>query len=210
MTEQLLYDGRLHSPFFIFLRHPHQYSDADVLARFKLDSYQRAPHATRHGRHAILCDSGNWLMLADDWHYTLWHMKTTRPAMEALGTSHELYTCMVGDCDRSFDFVHYKQGRLARKYVVASPHFSDRRVVEDFGTPLPGEAALLRNDGYNIGIELAETLGIKTRFTMEELRIYVPERDAKIVAAPRDTRAVKARFLDWLGVRRTRGKAPND
>ncbi len=179
MRDQLLYDDRLHSPFFIFIRHPHGYSDLDILTRFKLISYQRSAQASPRGRHAIMCDAGDWTMLADDWYYTLWHMKTTRPAIEAMAECHELFACSEGDCDRSFDFVHYQTGRLARKYVVSSPHFSDRNVIEDFGIPLPREAVLLANDGCDIGIELAETLGIKTRFTNDELRVYIPLRDAE-------------------------------
>ncbi|MCB9925525.1 MAG: hypothetical protein H6822_25470 [Planctomycetaceae bacterium] len=179
MTDPLLYGGCLHSPFFIFIRQPHGYSDTEILALFKLSSYQRSTEPTPHGRHAIMADAGDWSMLADDWYYTLWHMKTTRPVIEGLAEYHEVYICMEGDCDRSFDFVHYRKGKLARKYVVSSPSYSNRVVAEDFGTPLPGEAALLKNDGYNIGIELAGTLGIKNRFTDDDLRIYTPPRDAK-------------------------------
>ncbi len=177
MTEQLLYDGRLHSPFFIFIRQPHGYSDAEILTYFKLNSYKRSTESTSGGRHAVMCEAGDWTMLADDWYYTLWHMKTTRPAIKAMVEYHELYVCTEGDCDRSFDFAHYRKGRLVRKYGVSSPSYSNRVVVEDFGTPLPGEAALLENDGYNIGIELAATLGIKNRFTDDDLRVYVPPRE---------------------------------
>ena len=52
-------------------------------------------------------------------------------------------------------------------------------VVEDFGTPLSGEAELLENDGDNIAVELANALGIKTRFAAHDLRIYIPLRDAE-------------------------------
>lgn len=180
MTDRLLYDGRLHSPFFIFIRQPHGYSEAEILARFELSSYQRTTASSFRGRHAIMCDAGDWTMLADDWYYTLWHMKTTRPAIEAIAEYHELYACSEGDCDRSFDFLHYHKGRLVRKYVVSSPSFSDRVVAHDFGTPLPGEAALLKDDGYNIGIELAATLGIQTRFTHEELRVYALPKDTSL------------------------------
>jgi hypothetical protein len=39
---------------------------------------------------------------------------------------------------------------------------------------LPGESTLLKNDGNYIGLALAETLGIKTRVTIPDLRIYSP------------------------------------
>jgi hypothetical protein len=177
MTDQLIHDGQLHSPFFIFVRQPHGLSDVQILALFALDAYERTSQPTRHGRHAIMSDGLGWTMLADDWYYTLWHLKTTRPAINELAKRNELYACTEGDCDRSFDFAHYKNGQLTREYVVRSPHFSDRQVVKNWGAPLPGEAGLLEKDGHNIGIELAAKLGIKIRFTMDELRIYVPSRD---------------------------------
>jgi hypothetical protein len=117
---------------------------------------------------------GSWTMLADDWHYTLWHMRTTRPAIEAIARLHEVYVCSEGDCDRSFDFAYWDNGRLAREYVVQSPRFTDRLIAKNWGAPLPGEAALLATDGCNIGIQLAASLGIQTRFMMEDLRIYGP------------------------------------
>ena len=45
-------------------------------------------------------------MVADDWHYTLWHMPSTRPALQALGRGCDVFACSVGDCDRSFDFAY--------------------------------------------------------------------------------------------------------
>lgn len=140
-----------------------------------------------------MCDSGGWLMLADDWYYTLWHKQSTRPAIGSIGASHEVFAYSVGEGDRSFDFVHYQNGKLARAYVVESPNYSDRIVVENIGTPLPGETALLREDGDNIGIQLAETLGIKTRFKDDELRIYVP---------PEEPQSLKKRFAMWQGLKR--------
>ena len=53
-------------------------------------------------------------MLADDWHYTLWHMESTRLAIEAIAKFHEIFACSEGDCDRSFDYVYYQDGRLMR------------------------------------------------------------------------------------------------
>src|SRR5262245_61293873 len=114
-AENLLYDGRLHSPFFIFIKHPHGYSDFDILARFQLGSYRRSRATSRLGRRAIMADAGSWTLLADDWYYTLWHLEPTWAAIEELGRSHEVFACSVGECDLSFDYVHYQEGRLKRK-----------------------------------------------------------------------------------------------
>jgi hypothetical protein len=165
---------RVPSPYFIFIRHSHGFSDEDLLTRFHLGSYQRSLTEPLIGPRAILANDENWTMLADDLLYTLWHMKLTRPAIEEIAQSHEVFACSEGDCDRSFDYVHYRDGRLARKYTVSSPHFTDRVVVEDVGATTCEELQLLKNDGENIGIQLAERMGIKTRFTSDDLRIYVP------------------------------------
>jgi hypothetical protein len=178
ILDELLFDGRLHSPFFIFIRQPHGYSDFDILANFQLGSYRRSTATSRLGRHAILSAAGNWTMVADDWRYTLWHMPSTRTVLEAIAKSHEVFTCSVGDCDLSFDYAHYQVGNLKRKYVVSSPHFTDRVVVEDFGAPSSDEVQLPQQAGDNPGIELAERMGIQTRFTSDSLRIYVPGCDA--------------------------------
>lgn len=174
MSAPLVHDGRLHSAFFIFIRQPHGYSDHDLLARFGLDSYQPTTDLLPRARHAILCDLGSWFMLADDLYYTLWHMKSTRPVIDALGKEHELFACSHGDCDESFDFVHYRNGNLVRKYIVDSPNFNDQVVTVNFGVPLPGEAALLKVGGVDIGMKLAETLGIRIRYTLDELRCFAP------------------------------------
>src|SRR5688572_20432498 len=96
MADQLLFEGRLHSPFFVFLRRPHPYSDGDVLKVFGIGSYRRAANVPSRGPYAILADAGDWLMLADDWCYTLWHMPTTRPAIESLAKTHEVFYCSEG------------------------------------------------------------------------------------------------------------------
>jgi len=178
MRDQFLYDGQLHSPFFVFLREPHGYSDQKLLAKFGLDDYRLAANVNSYGRHAIIANAGGWTMLADDGYYTLWHMKSTRRAIQKLARHHDLYTCSEGDCDRSFDFAFYANGQLLREYAVQSPRFTDRTISKDYGIPLPGEAELLRNNGCNIGIELAAGLGIKNRFELNDLRIYVPSRNS--------------------------------
>lgn len=174
MTDPLLYNGRLHSPFSLFIRKPHGFSDAELLIHFGLDNYQRTSNPTAFPCHAILADADGWILLADDWYYTLWHMKSTQTAIQNLSIDHDIFACSEGDCDRSFDYVYYNKGKLLRELIVHSPNYSDRIVYKEHGDFLLGEAELLLNDGYNIGIELAANLGMKTYFTMDELRVYVP------------------------------------
>jgi hypothetical protein len=177
MTEQLIFDGRLHSPYSIFLRQPHDYSDEDLLTLFGLGAYQLSNNPTHHGRRAILADADGWTLLSDDWYYTLWHMKTTRDVIRKLARSHDIFACTEGDCDRSFDYLYFRNGKLIREYVVHSPGFSDRNVHADHGPQIPGEDDLLVRDGDNIGIDVASLLGIKTRFCDDDLRVYASPRD---------------------------------
>lgn len=175
VIESLLVGGRLHAPYFIFLRGEGRYSDADLLRLFGLSAYRPTESPDRHGRYAILADDGRWTMLADDWRYTLWHMPSTRPSLEALAKNCDVFAGSVGDCDRSFDFVFYSGGRLSRRYAVADPDFRGGGVVEDSGTPLPGEAAAFREkDELALVLGVAAALGIRTDYAEQDLRVYAP------------------------------------
>ena len=170
--------GRLHAPYFIFLRCAGKNSDPDLLQWFGLADYQPAKGMPDVGRYVILGAAGEWSLVADDWYYTLWHKPLTRLVLAALGESCNVFACSVGDCDRSFDFVYYRDGRLVRRYVVADPHFQGGIVVEDVGEPLPGEAAVLRQSGeFEIVLAIASLLGIKTEYTEQDLRIYAAPRN---------------------------------
>jgi hypothetical protein len=115
-------DGdRIHSGFFIFIRHPHTYSDADILAHFNLASYRRSLNVARLDRYAVLVDDDEWTTVADDLYYTLWNMSTTRQVIEDIAKHHDVFACAEGDCDRSFDYMYFRNGHLARRYEVSSP-----------------------------------------------------------------------------------------
>ena len=66
------------------------------------------------------------------------------------------------------------KGALTRDYEVASPRFSDREVVRDIGAVSPAERTILQRDGDFIGLAVAALLGIPTRVTREDLRVYAP------------------------------------
>jgi hypothetical protein len=171
----LIVHGRLHAPYFIFLRCAGRYSDSDLLQRFGLADYRPRKGLPDRGRYAILAADGQWSLIADDWRYTLWHKPSTRPALVALAETCDVFACSVGDCDRSFDFVYYRDARLVRRFVVADPHFQGGVVVEDMGQPLPGEAtAFQQSDEFTIVLGIANSLGIKTDFSERDLRAYAP------------------------------------
>ena len=169
--------SELHVPYFIFLKCAGRYADADLLHRFGLVNYRRvaAASANELRRHAILADDGPWTLLADDWYYTLWHLPTTRPLLEELAQQCDVFACSVGDCDRSFDFVYFHDGRLLRKYVVADTNFRGRELFQNIGYPLPGEAAALEHaDEAQVIQTIAANLGLRTRYAQSELRYYAP------------------------------------
>ncbi|MCP4359372.1 MAG: hypothetical protein GY796_15265 [Chloroflexi bacterium] len=116
------------------------------------------------------------MLLADNWYYSLWHNPSTRPTIEQLAASFDVFACSVGDCDDSFDFVYYQNAQLVRKYVVTDPHFRGGSVTEDVGKPFPAESDILANTSNQLTmvLKLASSLGIKTDYKDHDLRIYVP------------------------------------
>ena len=173
MSDSLFIRGELHARTSSSYGVP-GYSDADLLQRLGLSAY-RATNYLGVGRYAVLADDGEWTMIADDWYYTLWHMPSTRPALEELGRSCDVFAGSVGDCDRSFVFVYYQSGRLVRRYVVADPDFRGGSVVENTGLPLPGEAAAFREaDELKIVLGVAASLGIRADYSERDVRVYAP------------------------------------
>ena len=139
----------------------------------------------------IIANDNQWTLIADDWLYTLWHMPSTRPALISLAESCDVFACSVGDSDQGFDFVYYENSRLIRRYVVEQHYDHPKRVVEDIGVPLPGEAsAFEQSDELKIVLAIASSLGIKTDYTEQDLRVYTPqiESDGDRWIAPSDVR----------------------
>lgn len=171
----VLVEGRLHAPYFLFLHCQGLFTDRQLLHQFGLTNYIPAKPTRPIQQSAILADAGGWCLLADDWYYTLWHKETTRPVLAQMGQSFDVFACSVGDCDRSFDFVYYRDGRLVRKYIVHSPRYTDQIVVENVGEPLPGEAtAFKESDEINLVLGVAASLGLKVKFEERDFRVYVP------------------------------------
>lgn len=137
---------------------------------FGLGKYQPVfQPISRLGRYAILADADGWTMLSDDPGYTLWNMKTTRPALCKIATTCEVFACLEGDAFPNFEYIYFVGGKVVREYVVG---LGGGRPIKNFGTMLPSEAAVWANGGYNIGVAVAACLGIKTRFRADEVRVY--------------------------------------
>lgn len=171
--------GKLHSPYFIFLCGNGDLSDRDLLQRFSLPTYDRTASPSAYGPYAILADDGTWNLVADDWRYTLWHMPSTRIAIAELAAHCDVFACSVGDIDHSYDIVYYRNSQLIRKFVVEDRDFKGGSVVENLGKPLLAEQAVFKQpDELQYVLDIASSLGIKTRYCETDLRIYCPPQSA--------------------------------
>ncbi len=169
----LIRNNQLLAPYFIFVRCANELSDIDLLQRFELSIYKQTQSVSLLDYYAILANDAAWTLLADNWRYSLWHNPSTRPAIEHLASSYDVFACSIGDCDDSFDFVYYQNAQLVRKYVVTDPHFRGGTVTEDFGEPFSSESNILTlPNQLTMVLKLASSLGIKTDYKDHDLRIY--------------------------------------
>ena len=162
--------GYLHAPFFIFFGREPQLTDEQILAHFALATHQRRDPLPPSCTYAVIADLGDWTMLADDWLYQLWHLPTTRPAIESLGKGRPVFAWSIGDIDDSFEFSLYQDGKLTRHYSV-----DHNQVVNiDVGERLLYETELLASD---LGLDtkmwrLTENAGIDIAVKLDRIRIY--------------------------------------
>lgn len=126
-----------------------------------------------HKRYLFLTEDNEWTHLMDDWFYTLWHDKEIRKQIKLLSENFEIFTCSVGDCDDSFDFTYFKQGKIIRQYIVEDFQFNGGEVVKDIGNPFPIEkTAIKKKDLYEKVITIAKSFKIKMNHEKEKVRIY--------------------------------------
>jgi len=168
------HDGRLYAGHFIFARCARELDDDAFLQRLGHTAYTLVASDPMPAPYAVVTSHGEWMGLADDWFYTTWYSPSTVLATAELALSHDVFTCTVGDTDASFDFAYYRNAALVRRYVVTDPNFRGGSVVEDIGERLPAEAELLDSgrDQLDIILGLAESLGIRTMYNEDQVRIY--------------------------------------
>lgn len=175
----LVHDGIVGSPCLIFLRAAGRFTDQGLLEYFGFSNYVPSDLAPMLGEYLLIASDNEWIMLADSWSYTLGNSESAYRLAADLGLSGiEVFLCSVGDTDRSFDFAYYLHGIMVRKYVVIDPDYKKPpKVVENTGVPLPGEAeAFLEKDEMRLVQSIARSLGIKTDYRRDELRVFVPRK----------------------------------
>ena len=106
----------------------------------------------------------------------LWHAKSTRATIRDFSLWHDVFACSVGDCDQSFDFIYYADGKLQRKYVVVDPDFKGGEVEIDHGIPFDVELmAFMLSDPTNIVLSIASSLEIRLARSPQNLRVYASD-----------------------------------
>jgi len=70
-NDMLYIEGRLHAPYFIFIKCARRYSDAERLQKLGVDSYQKLEPQQRAKSCLYLTEDSEWAHLMDDWLYTL-------------------------------------------------------------------------------------------------------------------------------------------
>jgi hypothetical protein len=157
----------VHSPFIVAIRATTP-TDSEVLEVLRLSHYRASELRDRSFRKQVfITNAGEWTLVADDWHYTIWHADNVwdaagdRGVTRACGRWGSVFAFWVGDSDESYGFDLFADGQHQRSLLVESPSYTDRKVRRDEGMPLPGETAeLCEKDAMTIVWTIAQTLGI--------------------------------------------------
>jgi hypothetical protein len=178
MKPPKIINGVLHSPYFIFIRAVGSLSDIEVLNLLGLGEFVLVPLVSDWSKpHIYLTEDHNWIHVADDWRYSLWH-KGRHQLVENLHRSIpevSIFACSVGDSDHSFEFAYYSTGRLLRHHTVEDKLYDKQKrvVTENFGEPLPGERKLTDiQDEQEYVLALASGLGVKMNHDLASIRCY--------------------------------------
>ena len=174
MKDPCIIRGRLHSPFFIYFRRDPPLTDEQILSHFGLTEHVSVEQLSGYHTYVVIMDVGEWTLLADDWHYHLWHQRSTKPAIATLAQQRDVFAWSIGDSDDSFAFCLYLDGQLLREYIVDSPNYNDQVVRVDFGEHLPLES-MLRFTRFSLAEDLhrlAAELGIRPQFAVDKLRLF--------------------------------------
>jgi len=174
-------NNRFSTPYFIFIKDNSKLSDKELFEKLGLENYElfsgNLERLFNAGglkkRYLFLTEDGEWKHLMDDWFYTLWHDKELKLKIKELSFDYDIFTCSVGDCDDSFDFVYYQKGNVKREYVVEDPKFNGGELVKNIGEPFRIEnIALSKNSPFEKVLTVANSLGIAINHDLKKIRCY--------------------------------------
>lgn len=171
-------NGVFHSPYFIFVRAAGHVSDSHLLNILDLRKFVRTEIVEDWSKpHIYLTDDGEWIHIADDWRYSLWH-KGQKQQVENLHDcmpEADIFTCSVGESDCSFHFEYYSGRQLLRRFEVEDKFYDKKRqsVVENIGNPLAPERNLSETgDELTYVLSIAAWAGVKISHNLDLIRCY--------------------------------------
>ena len=176
-----LIKNSFYTPYFIFIKDNSNLNDEELLKKIELEDYELVTdkselHASGNKinkRYLYITEDEKWKHLMDDWLYTLWHDKNVKTRIKNLSKEFEIFCCSIGDCNDSFDFVHYQNGKENREYVVVDPNFNGGQITKEFGRPFEIENIALSKKGQLEKVLLiAQSLGINTNHRLDKVRCY--------------------------------------
>lgn len=167
MDPYWLPDGSLHAPYFVCIRRP-ELDDLALLDRLGVGGVEPvSAELELWDPHLFVIHDRDWVQVADNWRYLLWHSRRFRARVDALAGSHELFTWWIGDADNSYGFSYHRDGRLVRERAGDDDRRTPLRTTVDYGEPLSGEPQPWPDHADDIRPELlhgiAEALGINPR-----------------------------------------------
>jgi hypothetical protein len=182
----------VHSPHFIFIEDGQQYADQDLVERFGFvceesfgrDRLLEADINLMDGTMRptfVLAEADGWKMIADDWGYSLWHARSTQAVVKELAESNDLLTFSTGDSDEAYDLRRFRDGALVREWIVDDKFGGgNQRLLNDWGTPLPGERGMQGGLLIDYLLYIAKVNGFDLAVALEKARVwrcaYVSER----------------------------------
>jgi hypothetical protein len=144
--------GVLHAPYFVFLRGMPFPTDDEVLEllfpppRSWWRSVLGAPGHERvpvpedlplSEEYVYVGEQAGWYMIADDWHYHLWHRKDRKELLQRLAARWELFALVRPDVDESYEFVHFVGGLRMRERRVVTANENRPTSAHENGTTSP-------------------------------------------------------------------------
>ena len=183
MSAPLVTDGNVHAPFFVFARGGNLPTDQELLTRFDLGAYQAVDPSTVGSRPWIVIGhTDDWIVMADDWYYTLWHSERAAPRVGELATEWDVFTYRLPDADETFGFTFWRGESLVRSYELVQRDWTDPVTVEESGSPLDCEI-----EAFGLGQpddrvrHIADRLGFSIWDAVGTWRVYAgPERKSTL------------------------------
>lgn len=168
--------GEVHSPFFVFIRHSHSPSDKSILKALGCGGYRLVapdkPHSARC--HLVIGHSEDWVVVADDYYYSLWHSeKDTRLIESYVQGFEEAFVCRWSDVDDTFSFSHWKEGECIRSYALIQDGWTTPIWLEESGPRLPVETNELASVSVDEQLrDICKGLGYVAADAIGTFRVY--------------------------------------